>query len=91
MEPDGVAMTSAMLGTFIVMPLFCYLLDMAQVESGGEGALWGFAVALFFDAGLNCSHNIFEKRPVALTVMHCGYHAFSLLLVGGVLGALCGV
>lgn len=88
-EPDPTAMTAAGLGTAISMPLFCYLLEVARVQSAGEGALWGFSVAIFFDAGLNCSHNLFEKRPIALTVIHCGYHAISLLCIGAVLGALC--
>eukprot|EP00171_Calliarthron_tuberculosum_P013565 IDg13565t1 len=88
-QQDPTAMKAAALGTAISMPLFCYLLGVARVQSAGEGALWGFFLALFFDAGLNGSHNIFERRPIALTVIHCGYHAMSLLFVGAVLGGLC--
>ncbi len=89
-NPDPMAMVAASLGTAIAMPFFCFLLKVANVTSAGEGALWGAALGVFFDGGMNASHNFFEERPFALFVLHRGYHAFSLICIGLVLGALCG-
>lgn len=88
-EMDANAMKAAMLGSTMSMSVFCFMLSVLRPTSGGEGGLWGVAVALLFDAGLNLSHHIFEERPFALFAMHVGYHAFSLLTVGSILGAIC--
>lgn len=87
---DPMALVAAAVGTAIAMPFFCFILSVAGCRSAGEGALWGAALGLFFDAGMNVSHNFFEDRPFALFVLHRGYHAVSLTLIGAVLGALCG-
>ncbi len=89
-EMDYNALMAAMIGSAISMPVLCFLFSYVRPRSGGEGALWGAAIALFFDAGLNSSYNLWENRPFALFVMHAGYHAFSLLVIGALLGFLCG-
>lgn len=90
-EPAGtdVAMRAAMLGTLISMPFFSYMLRVVDCRSSGQGALWGLAVAVCLDSGLNVSHGLFEDRPFALFVLHRGYHIVSLTLVGCLLGLLC--
>lgn len=88
-KPDNLAMASAAVGTFMSMPFFCFLLSIARVAGPGEGMLWGAAVALIFDTGLNLPHSFFEARPFALFVMHRAEHAISLMMSGAVLGALC--
>lgn len=90
-KPDSRALAIAAMGSAIAMPFFCFILSVASCQSLGEGMLWGAAFGLFFDSGLNVSHSFFENRPFALFVLHRGYHACSLMLVGGALGAFCGV
>lgn len=91
MKADPKAMQAAMLGSAMAMPVFCFLLSVVRPETRFEGSLWGAMVALLLDGGLNISHNLFEKRPFALTVIHTGYHAISLWVVGLVLVSVCGV
>lgn len=87
---DSTAMMSTVIGSLMSIPFFCLLLNMAAVRSSGEGMLWGAAVSLFFDTGLNAAHGFFEGRPFALFVLQRGCHALSLMAIGLVLGALCG-
>lgn len=76
------------LGAATALPFFCFILQIADCRSALEGALWGFALALF-DTGLNCSHTFFEQRPFALFLVHRGCHALALVFIGALLGALC--
>lgn len=88
-EMDYNALVAAAIGSAISMPVLCFVFSYVRPNSGGEGALWGAAIALLFDAALNSSHNLWEKRPFALFVLHAGYHTFSLLVIGALLGLLC--
>ncbi|KAI0563602.1 hypothetical protein FGB62_37g32 [Gracilaria domingensis] len=90
-KPDPRAMFAAVLGTATAIPFFSFLLRVANCRGAGEGALWGMAFGIFFDSGLNASHSFFENRPFALFVLHRGYHCVSLVLVGAILGRLCGM
>lgn len=74
----------------MALPFFSFLLGVADCRTPGEGAIWGLAVGVFLDSGLNASHSFFEDRPFALFLLHRGYHITSLTIIGAMLGLLCG-
>lgn len=87
-EPDANAMTAAAVGSLLSMPFYAFLLKAVGCSTASSGALWGFVLGVFFDAGLNLPHSFFEDRPFKLFLVHRGYHVCSLMLIGGLLGAL---
>lgn len=72
----------------MAIPFFLLILRLSNCQTVFEGMLWGLAVALF-DLGLNASHDLFESRAFELFLIHRGFHALSLILIGAVLPALC--
>lgn len=54
-----------------------------------SGILWGLILALFH-GGTQVSHAMFENKPFGLFVLESGSITVSLILSGGMLGALFG-
>lgn len=84
------AIAATSVGTAAVLLFFAFVLKTAMCETALEGALWGLALGLFFDTGMNASHCFFEDRPFLLFAIHRGCHAVGLTVVGAILGQMCG-
>lgn len=89
-SPSAAAVLASVLGPLLALVFFVYTLHVMRCSGPLEGFLWGVALGLFFDTGINASHSFFEARPFELALIHKGCHACGLAVVGSVLGALWG-
>lgn len=88
--PNPTAMYMMVAGAVMYAPLVCFLLAAVGVKDANEGVLWGLYLALF-DTSVNICHGFFESRPFGIFLIARSYHAVSLIVAGGLLGALYGV
>lgn len=86
---NPIAMYVMVAGAAMHAPLVCFLLAAVGVRDANEGVLWGLFLALF-DVALNLCNGFFNARPFGIFLISRSYHAVSLIVSGGLLGALYG-
>ncbi|KAJ8906634.1 hypothetical protein NDN08_003127 [Rhodosorus marinus] len=86
LEPSPSAIASIVVGPLISTPIFLFVLDVANAHTALLGLGWGilFGLLLF---STQLMHGLFEKRPIALQLIHQGYHAVCFALLGVLYGA----
>ncbi|PXF44822.1 hypothetical protein BWQ96_05405 [Gracilariopsis chorda] len=89
-KPSLQHLAVSVIGSIVSFSFFSTVLHVAKCQTPLDGALWGLALGLFFDSGMNASHCFFENRSFSLFLLHNGCHAVSLTTAGIVLALLCG-
>uniref|UniRef100_A0A7S0BK93 DUF1761 domain-containing protein n=1 Tax=Rhodosorus marinus TaxID=101924 RepID=A0A7S0BK93_9RHOD len=87
LKPSPSAMASIVVGPLISTPIFLFVMDVANAHTALLGLGWGilFGLMLF---STQLMHGLFEKRPIALQLIHQGFHAVGFALLGVLYGAL---
>uniref|UniRef100_A0A7S3EH83 DUF1761 domain-containing protein n=1 Tax=Rhodosorus marinus TaxID=101924 RepID=A0A7S3EH83_9RHOD len=86
LKPIPAAIASTVVGPLISTPIFLFVMDVANAHTALLGLGWGilFGLMLF---STQLMHGLFEMRPIALQLIHQGYHAVAFALIGVLYGA----